>query len=211
MVTGGERYCSTMDRTEMQRAEAIEAAMADIRAIDADQRDDAGITRHGVERIRDRLVELSAQQTLFPATEFPPPGSEDAESGYLYRLSQDADDRFALYAQSSRGHVETPAHNHTTWAVVVGHAGNELNRFYERTDDGIAETHRHLVEAGTGVAMLPDDLHSIHIDGPALNFHCYGMALEQLHDRQYYHAVESRWKTFTPVSGIREARPGLRC
>ena len=44
--------------------------------------------------------------------------------------------------QSSRGHVETPPHNHTTWAVVVGHAGNELNRFYARTDDGSRRHHR---------------------------------------------------------------------
>ncbi|MEO6651473.1 MAG: cysteine dioxygenase [Ilumatobacteraceae bacterium] len=200
-----------MDQTEIRRTDAIEAAMADIRTIDAAEHDAAGITRAGVEDIRDRLVELSAQADLFPAGEFPPPGPEAEESSYLYRLSQDDDDRFALYAQSSRGHVETPAHNHTTWAVVVGHAGHELNRFYERTDEGVAETHRHLVEAGTGVAMLPDDLHSIHIDGPALNFHCYGLALEQLHDREYFHTVERRWKTFRPVSGIREARHELLC
>ncbi len=59
--------------------------------------------------------------------------------------------------------------------------------------------------------MLPDDLHSIHIDGPALNFHCYGMALETLHDREYYNAAEGTWKIFKPVSGIREARVGLHC
>lgn len=200
-----------MATIEKQRAEATEAAIADIRSIDTVERDATGITRHGVERIRDRLVALSAQRDLFPAAEFPAPDTEATVSSYLYRLSQDADERFALYAQSSRGHVETPAHNHTTWAVVVGHSGSELNRFYERTAGGVAETHRHLVEAGTGVAMLPDDLHSIHIDGPALNFHCYGMALETLHDREYYNAAERTWKIFRPVSGIREARVGLHC
>ena len=195
-----------MSTTALREA-AVAAAMGDIRAMESEH----GVTRSGVEAIRDRLIKLSSLRDLFPAAEFAAPGDEADVSSFLYRLSEDADHRFALYAQSSRGHVETPAHNHTTWAVMVGHAGSELNRFYERTEDGVAQTHEHLVEAGTGVAMLADDLHSIHIDGPALNFHCYGLALEQLHDREYFNAADRRWKPFRAVSGIREARSGLRC
>lgn len=193
--------------TEAARSAAVADAMRDIRAIEAD----LGVTRAGVEAIRDRLVVLSARRELFPTTDFPAPADDAPETSYLYRLSQDDDDRFALYAQSSRGHVETPPHDHTTWAVVVGHAGAELNRFYDRSEDGATETHRHLVEAGTGVAMLPDDVHSIHIDGPALNFHCYGLALERLEHRQYWHERERRWKPFRSVSGIRDARPAHLC
>ena len=92
----------------------------------------------------------------------------------------------------------------------VGFEGQELNRFYERNDDGgVTETHQHMVEAGTGVAMLPDDLHSIHIDTPSLNFHCYGLALERLDERVYYDARNHDWKVFNSVSNIHEARPGL--
>lgn len=189
------------------RARAVEAAMADVRTIEAD----LGVTRPGVEAIRDRLIELSEHAELFPADDFPTPPDDVSETSYMYRLSQDDDDRFALYAQASRGHVETPPHDHTTWAVVVGHAGNELNRFYERSEDGPTETHRHMVERGTGVAMLPDDVHSIHIDAPALNFHCYGLALERLDERHYWNANERRWKPFRGVSGIREARTGVSC
>jgi hypothetical protein len=58
--------------------------------------------------------------------------------------------------------------------------------------------------------MLPDDLHSIHIDGPALNFHCYGLALERLESREYFNPTEKRWKIFTSVSDIREARTNLQ-
>lgn len=189
------------------RTEAVNAAMDDIRRIEAD----LGVTRAGVEAIRDRLIELSAQRELFPLDDFPAPDGADERSSFMYRLAQDADDRFALYAQSSNGKVETPAHNHTTWAVVVGHHGQELNRFYERSDrDGVAETHEHMVEAGTGVAMLPDDLHSIHINGEALNFHCYGLALERLSEREYYNPKEKKWKIFSSVSGIREGRLGLQ-
>ena len=184
------------------RTDAVKAAMDDIRQIEADH----GVTRSGVEAIRDRLIELSAQRELFPLADFPPPGDDEKRSSFMYRLAQDDDDRFALYAQASRGQVETPVHNHTTWAVVVGHDGQELNRFFERTDDGVTQVHEHMVEAGTGVAMLPDDLHSIHIDGPALNFHCYGLALERLDEREYWNTTEKTWKIFSSVSGIREGR-----
>jgi len=196
-----------VDETANARATAVAAAMDDVRRIEQE----LGVTRPGVEAIRDRLIELSAHRDLFPADGFPAPDDSAPETSYMYRLAQDDDDRFALYAQSSRGHVETPPHDHTTWAVVVGHSGNELNRFYDRHDDGVTETHRHLVEAGTGVAMLPDDVHSIHIDGPALNFHCYGLALERLDRREYFSATEGRWKFFRAVSGIREARASLLC
>jgi len=196
-----------VDAVAATRTEAVNAAMNDIRRIEAD----LGVTREGVAAIRDRLIELSARRELFRPDDFPAPSADDESTSYMYRLAQDDDDRFALYAQSSRGHVETPAHNHTTWAVVVGHSGQELNKFYERADAGVVETDHHMVEAGTGVAMLPDDLHSIHIDGPALNFHCYGLALERLDAREYFNATEGRWKLFSSVSGIREARAGLRC
>ena len=188
------------------RTDAVTAAMDDIRQIEADH----GMSRDGVEAIRDRLVALSAQRDLFPLEEFPAPGPDDDRNSFMYRLAQDSDDRYALYAQSSRGQVETPVHNHTTWAVVVGFDGQELNRFFERSDDGVTQVNDHMVEAGTGVAMLPDDLHSIHIDGPALNFHCYGLALERLEAREYYNAKEGKWKIFKGVSGIREGRTDLQ-
>jgi len=196
-----------MDETTRLRNDAVDAAMADIRTFESE----LGVTRAGVEAIRDRLIELSAHRELFPADHFRAPDDDIPESSLMYRLAQDQDDRFALYAQSSRGHVETPPHDHTTWAVVVGHSGSELNRFYERRDDGATETHRHLVEAGTGVAMLPDDVHSIHIDGPALNFHCYGLALERLDDRTYWNEREGRWKPFRATSGIVDARHEPAC
>ncbi len=189
--------------TEKERAEAVASAMADIRAIEADQ----GVTRAGVEAIRDRLIELSKRKELFGFDDFAPPENSAA----LYRLSEDEDGRFALYLNASNT-SSTPSHNHTTWAVVVGVEGQELNRFYRRLDgdQGVVETGEHMVEYGTGVAMLADDLHSIHIDAPSLNFHCYGLALERLDAREYYSESSGRWKIFPPSSDIREARHGLQ-
>lgn len=188
------------------RTDAVVAAMDDIKEAEAS----LGVTREGVEAIRDRLIKLSLQRDLFPLHEFPAPDDGNKRTSFLYRLAQDPDDRFALYAQSSRGQVSTPVHNHTTWAVVVGFSGQEHNKFFTRTDDGVKQIDDHMVEAGTGVAMLPDDLHSIHIDGQALNFHCYGLALERLDAREYYNENDGTWKIFTNVSGIREARTNLQ-
>jgi predicted metal-dependent enzyme (double-stranded beta helix superfamily) len=190
----------------MDRTTAVAEAMDDIRRIEAD----LGVTRAGVEAIRDRLVELSRNRELFPLDDFPAPSEDDDTSSYMYRIAQDDDDRFALYAQSSRGQVKTPVHNHTTWAVVVGFSGQEHNRFFARSDDGVTQIGEHMVGVGTGVAMLPDDLHSIQIDGPALNFHCYGLALERLDEREYYNPTEDTWKIFHSVTGIREGRTHLQ-
>ena len=183
---------------------AVAATMADIRALDA-----AGGGRSGVEAIRDRLLQMAERRDLFSLDRFPPPGPDEEHRSCLYRLSQDDDDRFALYVNASRGSISTPPHDHTTWAVVVGFEGQELNRFYRRTAEGVSPVGEHLVEAGTGVAMLGDDVHSIHIDGPALNFHCYGLALERLTERQFFHADSGQWRRFSAHGDIREARNGL--
>lgn len=185
------------------RAVAVAEAMADIRGIEA-----AGpLDRGRVEALRARLLALLERRELFPAEDFPPPAEG---RGCLYRISEDEDGRFALYVNACGDRTDSPVHNHTTWAVVCGFAGQELNRFYERRPDGtVGETHQTVVAAGTGVAMLPDDLHSIHIRGGALNFHMYGRALERLTERVYFNTNERTWKQMAAFGEIREARPGL--
>lgn len=191
-----------MERARERRS-AIEAAVDDIRKIEA--RD--GVTRASLERIKQRLMQLAARTELFSAADFPPPAAGEKLRSCLYRLSEDADHRFALYANASLGGYGTPAHNHTTWAVIVGVTGEELNRFYERdAQTGVREKGRDVVRQGTGVAFMPEDLHSIHIEAPLLNFHMYGLALEQLHAREFYKETERRWEVFPAHSDIREAR-----
>ena len=191
-----------MDRTE-QRRRTVAEAVADIRAIEARE----GVTREGLARIRERLITLAAQTELFGPDDFPPPGTGDSRRSALYRLSEDADHRFALYANASHGGYGTPAHDHTTWAVIVGVTGAELNKLYEPTEDGgVREKGAFTVRAGSGVAFMPTDLHSIHIEAPLINFHMYGLGLEQLHSRRYYKPAENAWAIFPPHADIREAR-----
>ena len=190
-----------MDRAK-ERAREIESAVADVRAIETRE----GVTRESLENIKQRLMRLAKRSDLFTAAEFPPPGAGARRNSCLYRLAEDADHRFALYANSSNGSYGTPAHNHTTWAVIVGVSGEELNRFYERTAEGPREKGQHVVKQGTGVTFMPDDYHSIHIEAPLINFHMYGLAIDHLPRREYYDAEERVWRVFPPHSDIREAR-----
>ncbi len=193
-----------MIRTET-RNNAVRQTVNRIRDIEKNQ----GITRDSLENIKTELISLAKHTDLFGLDDFPAPGADDKDTSCLYRLSEGDDHRFALYLQVSDGDVRTPPHNHTTWAVIAGIQGNELNRFYRRRTDGDVEmVDSKTVEPGTAVAMLPDDLHSIHIDAgePVVNFHMYGLGLEQLTKREYLDAKDKQWRYFKPHDDIRDAR-----
>jgi len=186
----------------MERKPEIHKTVAEIREIE--KRD--GVTRESLEKIKQRLIRLAARQDLFPASDFPPPAPGGKLKSCLYRVAEDADHRFALYVNASLGGHSTPAHNHTTWAVIVGVTGEELNRFYDRTAEAPRAKGEYVVKQGTGVCFMPEDLHSIHIQAPLVNFHMYGLALDHLHKREYYQAAEKMWKVFPAHGDIREAR-----
>src|SRR5437588_2190466 len=171
-----------MDERAIVRKREIDAAVAEVRAI---ERAD-GVTRESLEKIKQRLIRLAARQDLFTARDFPPPEPGGKRNSCLYRVSEDKDHRFALYVNSSFGDYGTPAHNHTTWAVIVGVTGRELNRFYDRTPEGPKPKGEQVVEQGTGVAFMPDDYHSIHIEAPLVNFHMYGLAIDHLPRREFF-------------------------
>jgi len=188
----------------MNRRSAVESTVDRIRRLTKNNDVDPSCLM----AIKFELLSLAQQRELFTQHDFAPPTPGAKRQSCLYRIAEDSDHRFALYVNSARAGVDTPAHNHTTWAIIVGIDGDEMNRFYRRTDDGVEITHTETVRAGNGVAMMPDDLHSIHIHGtePVINFHMYGLGLEQLHARQYFEAETSQWKVFPPHDDIREAR-----
>ena len=153
-----------------------------------------GVNQETLYQIKHELLKLAAIETLFPTEHFPINSAADGNSA-VYRLSEDEDHRFALYASTALPGKGVYPHNHTTWAVIVGVCGDEHNVFYRRTDDGSEEgrgtlevINRVTVQPGSGVTLMPDDIHSIHTSGKGqtIHLHMYGLALEQLHNRVMY-------------------------
>ncbi|RTZ63707.1 MAG: sulfurtransferase, partial [Gammaproteobacteria bacterium] len=74
-----------------QRDHAVAAAIDQIRQIEQQQ----GVNYDALRMIRDELIELSRDKELFPRSSFPI--TEDGGSA-VYRISEDSDHRYALYA-----------------------------------------------------------------------------------------------------------------
>jgi len=170
------------------RTAAVSAAMDRVKAIERDQ----GVTRPALEAIKAELMTLAANEALFPAAEFPPPPAGEKGSK-RYLLQEDPDGRFAIYMLALNPGNSTKPHDHTTWAVVTAVEGQELNKVYRRVDDGsnpgqarLEPVREVMVEPGTGIALMPEDIHSIHTTGTTTtrHLHCYGLALERLDERQ---------------------------
>ncbi len=187
------------------RRSAVCSAVERIRDIEAQH----GVNRDSLGQIELELRELASHADWFTEEEFPAPTDEATDNSYVYRISEDPqDNRFALYVQSARAPTETPAHNHDTWAVITGIRGEELNRFYRRSNGGVEVFDSHVVRPGSGVTLLPDDLHSIHITDreAVINFHMYGLGLEYLTERVYYDERTASWRVFSSAGNIVDAR-----
>ena len=162
-----------------------------------------GVNYEALGKIRNELVELTRDKELFPRSSFP---INDDGGSAVYRISEDSDHRYALYASVGAAGKSVPPHNHTTWAVIVGVYGDELNRFYERTDDAskegyaeLKETGSFVVQHGNGVVFLPDDIHAISTDDsePTVHLHMYGLALDHLHERLVFNQAGKTVKTMS--------------
>ncbi len=186
-----------------ERRQAVADCIEDVKAIIREQ----GVERAALERVKGRLLELAARRDLFSFAAFP----LLHERSTIHLLSEDADRGFALYAVAARSASRTPPHDHTTWAVVVGVEGEELNKHYRRLDDGAAsgrarleETGATLVKEGTGVALMPDDIHSIEreSDAPMLHFHLYGKSLEHLPARRQFDMAAGTYAVYPASPNI---------
>ncbi len=191
-----------------ERREAVAGTIAAIRAIE----DERGVNPDALEAVKGVLLQLADRRELFPLGDFPI-GPDDGNA-VVYRLSEDDDHRFALYASTGMPGKGVYPHNHTTWAVIVGIHGEEHNILYERADDGsepgigeLRKVREITVSDATGVTLMPDDIHSIHIEGDdqTVHLHMYGLALEQLSERVMYNTQAGTYKVFPAGQNIRWA------
>jgi len=184
------------------RSQAVFQTVARVRAIERQH----GVTREAIERIMAEVTALASRGELFPAEHFPVPAPKRGE---VYRLSEDPDCRFALYASAGMPGKAQPPHNHTTWAVISGVFGDEHNVMFDRTDNRatagqgtIRRSGELTVRKGNAVGFLPDDFHTIEVTGgkPALHLHMYGLSLEQLPGRIAFETTSGGGYSVFPAS-----------
>ena len=150
-----------------------------------------GVDHNALSEIVSLLETLAERRDLFNFERFPAPAGEDGTVQFRYRLNDDGDTP-TLYLNSLLPGKSTIPHNHETWAVIVAVEGEELNRVFTRVDDGRDAARAELrldkevvVQPGTSISFLGDDLHGIRVDGEraTLHFHLYGRPLEELENR----------------------------
>jgi predicted metal-dependent enzyme (double-stranded beta helix superfamily) len=90
----------------------------------------------------------------------------------------------ALYLVSDAAGVASAPHEHQTWAVIAGLAGNELNILYQRdAATGAMQPLREVQVTALDVLCLPADaIHATRAlgDQPTFHLHLYGRPLSEL-------------------------------
>ncbi|MCP5382399.1 MAG: hypothetical protein H6912_08505 [Kordiimonadaceae bacterium] len=162
------------------------------------------VTKDNLEKIKSEMVAIAARKELWDEDQFPAPTDGKVQNRYL--ITKDDDDSYALYLNVMHKGKYTPPHNHTTWACVSAAEGEEYNYVYETDEEGplvpgersISLANTIVVKPGQGIALMPDDIHSIAInEGESTrHLHLYGRALETLDKRLLWDEDKKNCKYF---------------
>ena len=154
--------------------------------------DSMGATPEALEQLKTLLIRLAGKTELFPLEDFAAPHAQ----GRNHMLIEDGEDGFGLYLTINLpGKIAAP-HDHGIWCVNAGISGQELHKFYRRTDDGSVPGHAlveeltgAMVEPGTGMVMADHDIHDTAVIGnqPAIGLALYGYAIARFPSVVWYH------------------------
>jgi predicted metal-dependent enzyme (double-stranded beta helix superfamily) len=165
-----------------------------------------GLTRSSLVNIQAKLQELAARREYWEADSYPATKGESPSA--LYKIAEDPDRGYALYLEVACPGKKVPPHNHMTWACIAAVAGRQDSILYRREDRGagpghasLRQTRRVVVEPGRGIALMPDDIHSIVTSSPdpARHLHFYGQALETLTTRLQFDLGKQTASTMAPA------------
>jgi predicted metal-dependent enzyme (double-stranded beta helix superfamily) len=173
-----------------ERTEACENLLRQARVIVNAE----GTGEVGLEQLKGLLVELANQgEALFPRGDFAMPDAH----GRNHILALEDGDGMGLYLTIALPGKEAAPHDHGIWCVNAAISGEEVHRFYQRTDDGsregyatIVETGEVLVAPGQGMAMGDHAIHATEVVGdvPAIGLALYGYALSRFPSVVWFHS-----------------------
>jgi predicted metal-dependent enzyme (double-stranded beta helix superfamily) len=170
------------------REEACAGLIREARAIvDAE-----GTGEAALERIKSLLVNLADRKDLFPSTDFAMPDAQ----GRNHILALEGNDGMGLYLTIALPGKEAAPHDHGIWCVNAAVSGQEMHRFYQRTDDGtrdgfatVEAVKDVLVAPGQGMAMADHAIHATWVvgDQPSIGLALYGYALARFPAVVWFH------------------------
>lgn len=122
------------------------------------------------------MTQLPLDRTAYRAAA---PGEE------LVYVLHEAGDGPALYLVSDGAGVQSAPHEHQTWAVIAGLAGNELNVLYQLAEPGrrvVRPVSQSPVRAGEFIGLPSGAIHAtLAADAqPTYHLHLYGRPLRLL-------------------------------
>ena len=186
---------STAEKPNMTEkpTEACAALIRQARSIvDAEGTDEAAL-----EKIKALLVGLANQgEALFPRGDFAMPDAQ----GRNHVLVLEDGDGMGLYLTIALPGKEAAPHDHGIWCINAAISGQEVHKFYRRTDDGsrhgyatVEEIGEVTVAPGQGMAMADHAIHATEVlgDTPAVGLALYGYALARFPSVTWFHPTFS--------------------